>query len=163
MDDSKVELMSAEGFERLKQKLSNLESKLSDLRMHKGQEAIFAGDMWHDNPVLYRVEAEERALMREIALAREQIKNAKFIIATEQVSSVCLGCEVRIRFSDGLEESYKILGDADSNPSAGVVSYKSPLGNALLDRRIGEKAMYYAGGRLETVEVLSITILGPHD
>lgn len=161
MDEKKTELMTAEGLARLKQKLSDLETKLAGLRLHKGQEAIFAGDMWHDNPVLYRVEAEERILMREIALTTEQIRNAKLITLAEQTSAVSLGCEVRVRFSDGIEEIYKILGNADSDPSAGVVSYESPIGRALMGKRAGEKAIYRVGGHMETVEVLSITLKNP--
>ncbi len=43
-DESKTELMTADGLERLKQKLAQLEQKLADLRLHKGQEAIHAGE-----------------------------------------------------------------------------------------------------------------------
>ncbi len=158
MEEKKVELMSADGLERLKKKHSELETKLSDLRMHKGEEAIFAGDMWHDNPVLYRVEAEERMLMRDIAIAREQIKNAQLIIVDSEARHVVLGSEVQIRFSDGIEETFKVLGDADSNPGGGVVSYKSPLGKALLEKKVGQKAVYHVSGHIEMVEILNITM-----
>lgn len=163
-DESRTEWMTADGLDRLKQKLAQLEQKLADLRLHKGQEAIYAGDMWHDNPVLYGVEAEERILMREAALTRQKIRNARIIVpAVDEISRVTLGAKVRVRFSDGFEACFTVLGDADSDPSGGIVSHRSPLGQALLGRQVGDKAVYFAGGTFETVDILKITFHTPED
>jgi transcription elongation factor GreA len=156
MQNSNEELMTSEGLDRLKEQLAQLEQKLSELRLHKGTEAIYAGDMWHDNPTLYRVEAEERALMRDIALITKRIRNAKIITKNNDSSFVQLGSEVLVRFSDGFEQRFKVLGDADSNPSSGVVSHNSPLGRALMGKRTGAKVSYLVSGEFEEVTILAI-------
>jgi transcription elongation GreA/GreB family factor len=153
---SDQEYMTEEGLERLKAQLLALQTQLKNLRIYKGEEAVHAGDTWHDNPVLYQTEAQERTLMRSIAETEAKIRNAVIIAAPRQASNVALGCTVRVRFPDGSAETFRILGEADSAPRAGVISYKSPLGRALMNKAVGEKVAYQAGDSLEQVEILSI-------
>jgi transcription elongation GreA/GreB family factor len=153
---SDPEYMTAEGLARLEEQLQTLQEQLKSLRTYKGEEAIHAGDTWHDNPVLYQTEAQERTLMRSIAETEAKIRNAVIITAPPQVSHVAMGCKVEIRFSDGSVEAYRILGEADSAPRAGVISYKSPLGQALMNKAVGERVSFQAGGSMEQVEIISI-------
>jgi transcription elongation GreA/GreB family factor len=150
------EYMTAEGLERLEAQLLALQEQLKSLRAYKGEEAIHAGDTWHDNPVLYQTEAQERTLMRSIAETEVKIRNAVIIAAPQQASSVAMGCKVKVRFPDGSVETFRILGEADSAPRAGVISYKSPLGRALMNKAVGEEVAYQVGGSIEQVEILSI-------
>jgi transcription elongation factor GreA len=152
--------MTTDGLAKLKEQLADLEKQLADLRHHKGAEAIHAGDMWHDNPTFREVESQERALMRQMIDMRRRIENAHIIELPKTVSAVSVGCEVEVKFSDGAVERFKILGHADSNPSAGVLSYKSPLGAALLGKLAGASVTYVVGGQSERVKILSVSALG---
>jgi transcription elongation factor GreA len=40
---------------------------------------------------------------------------------------------------DGKEKEYQILGSEETNPTAGVISHNSPLGSALIGRRVGDE------------------------
>jgi transcription elongation GreA/GreB family factor len=155
-----AEYMTADGLVKLKEQLADLERQLAELRHHKGAEAIHAGDMWHDNPTFREVESQERALMRSMIDVKKRIESAQIIELPRAVTAVAVGCEVEVKFSDGAIERYKILGHADSNPAAGVLSYKSPLGAALLGKGVGAAATYTVGGQSERVRILSIAALG---
>ena len=148
--------MTEEGLNNLKIKLERLETKLSDLLKYKGTEAIFAGDSWHDTPTLYNVEAQERVLMHEISELKHKISNAKIIVIDSSTMKVILGSSVTVRYENRDEEIFQILGEADSDPQCGKISYKSPLGSALLDRHAGETILLKIGGKDHTIEIISI-------
>jgi transcription elongation GreA/GreB family factor len=157
---SSTEYMTTDGLGKLKEQLADLEKQLADLRHHKGTEAIHAGDMWHDNPTFREVESQERALMRQMMDVKKRIENAQIIELPKAVTAVSVGCEVEVKFSDGAVERFKILGHADSDPAAGVLSYKSPLGAALIGKPAGASVTYNVGGLSERVKILSVAALG---
>ncbi|MFH1536936.1 MAG: GreA/GreB family elongation factor, partial [Patescibacteria group bacterium] len=39
----------------------------------------------------------------------------------------------------GAEKIFEILGPTETNPEAGIISYKSPLGEALMGKSLGDK------------------------
>ena len=45
---------------------------------------------------------------------------------------------VSLRRDDGREQSFKIVGEDEADPSHGTLSYVSPLARALLNHRPGE-------------------------
>jgi transcription elongation factor GreA len=58
------------------------------------------------------------------------------------VKEVRVGRTVVIRFEDeDADEEYRIVGSAESNPAEGRISNESPLGRALIDRRVKDKVI----------------------
>lgn len=68
------------------------------------------------------------------------VKNAT-IISKEAAPPewVKLGSTVRVLNQKGDPEQFIIVGSAEANPSLGKISNESPVGKALLGRRIGEE------------------------
>ena len=66
------------------------------------------------------------------------IKNA-VIIHPEAADLVQLGSKVTVRHQDGSEEHYTIVGSIEVNPGKGKISNESPVGKALLDKRVGDE------------------------
>ena len=56
----------------------------------------------------------------------------------EITDTVVPGCRVTLKASSGKEVSYYILGAWDSDVGRGRIAYKAPLGQALLDHKVGE-------------------------
>jgi transcription elongation GreA/GreB family factor len=76
--------------------------------------------------------------------------------ADRQRGSVGLGARVTVRWDDGAEETYRIVGPAAADPRQGWISTDSPVGRGLLDRRAGERvtvATPGGPGRLVVVAV----------
>jgi transcription elongation GreA/GreB family factor len=152
------EFITAEGLALINNKIEELEQKLKDLRLYKGEEAVHAGDSWHDNPTLYRVEAEERTMMVQISDLKDKLKRAVVIDTPHDTDQVSIGCKVEVKFSDGSIETYKVLSEAEANPRTGIISYKSPLGATLLGKRVGEKVKYSVNSITEEVVIISISL-----
>ena len=67
------------------------------------------------------------------------IKNAKLIKATKQKGIVSIGSKVKIKDLEFDEEmEYTIVGSAEADPFKGKISNVSPLGKALLGKKLGE-------------------------
>ena len=49
-----------------------------------------------------------------------------------------IGSEVDLVYSDGAKETYSLLGAWDGDPDRGFLSYKTRLGAAVLNRKVGE-------------------------
>jgi len=57
---------------------------------------------------------------------------------------------VEIKFTDGKKENYTIVGSAEANPGEGKISNESPMGKALLNKKVGEEVEFDApAGKLK--------------
>ncbi|TEU04299.1 MAG: transcription elongation factor GreA [Dehalococcoidia bacterium] len=85
------------------------------------------------------------------------IKNAT-IIHHEDVNMefVEVGNEVRVQLQDGSEEHYTIVGSAEANPGEWRISNESPMGEALLGKRVGDEVEVEAPAGLLKLRILEI-------
>ncbi|HEY4673016.1 MAG TPA: GreA/GreB family elongation factor [Nitrososphaerales archaeon] len=133
------EYMTRQGYEKLKAKKAELEQKLYEAGQAAGEAAGLSCD-WHDNPGYDMAVEEMRMLAAQIAEVDTQLRRAKLIEEVQSSSlpeEVGIGCRVTVEI-DNEEEVYFIGGTADSNPDQGVISYKSPLAQAILGSKVGD-------------------------
>ena len=80
---------------------------------------------------------EQSFIEGKIAELEEIIKNSK--LAAETVKdSVIVGSKVVVHI-DGEEEEFHIVGTPEADPMLRKISHESPLGSALLGKKIGDK------------------------
>jgi transcription elongation GreA/GreB family factor len=72
--------------------------------------------------------------MRELRYWRARRASAEVVKPPEDKSKACFGMTVTLRRNDGREQSFKIVGEDEADPSRGTVSYVSPLAQAVLTR-----------------------------
>ena len=102
----------------------------------------------------------EQAFVEGRILTLERIiQNATLIDEEEAHHStrVRLGSTVSVTTSDGQEEHYTIVGSAEANPAEGRISNESPVGKALLNKKVGDeiKAKVPAGTLRFTITTIS--------
>ena len=68
---------------------------------------------------------------------------------------VGLGNFVTVK-SGGKNKTYQILGSTETDPAAGIISSSSPIGSALLGKRIGEKTMVKLKDKAIEYEIIKI-------
>jgi transcription elongation GreA/GreB family factor len=103
--------------------------------------------------VLDRFEAAHRAAadqgdreaaamaLREVRYWRARRASAEVVKPSEDKSKAAFGMTVTVRRDDGREQSFKIVGEDEADPSRGTVSYVSPLARAALAHGPGETIM----------------------
>ena len=73
------------------------------------------------------------------------------------VDVVGIGSTVALVKDSGEKKSCRILGAWDSDPENGVLSYKAPLGQALLGKRVGERIRMEIGDSVEEWKIKKIS------
>ena len=103
---------------------------------------------------------EQAQVARQIAEIREILGNA--IIISDQVTEemrgvVGLGCTVKVRDLEFDEEDvFCIVGSQEANPMQACISDESPMGAALIGKRVGDIAEYEAPCGTVRYEVLAV-------
>ena len=68
------------------------------------------------------------------------------------VDAVQLGDRVRLTRGDGRQQTFRLVGEDEADPSSGLIAYVSPLARALLGRRAGD-AVEFKGEEIEIVGI----------
>ena len=128
--------------------LKNLEEELQDLKVNKRKEiagkikeAREQGDL-SENAEYDAAKDEQRDIEARIEQLEALLKNAEVVVEDEvDLDTIGIGCKVKILDKDFDEElDFKIVGSTEADSLAGKISNESPLGKALLGKKIGETA-----------------------
>jgi transcription elongation GreA/GreB family factor len=65
---------------------------------------------------------------------------------------VQFGRTVRIEREDGREQTFRIVGEDEADPAAGMISYVSPLARAMLGKAVGE-VVTVSGAEVDILQV----------
>ncbi|MBN2558417.1 MAG: transcription elongation factor GreA [Clostridia bacterium] len=139
MPDKKT-ILTYEGLKELEKELDYLKGKKRKEIAEKIKKAISFGDI-SENSEYDEAKNEQAAIESKIAKLETSLRNAEVIddetIKTDRVS---IGCKVKIIDLDyNEEEIYQIVGSMEADPSRQRISDESPVGNALLGKKVGEK------------------------
>ncbi|MCX7049478.1 MAG: GreA/GreB family elongation factor [Candidatus Sumerlaeota bacterium] len=89
----------------------------------------------------YDAAKEEQArLMNRVHEMEDLIRHARiFEPADIQTDTGGPGSRIWIRFEDGKNERFDLLGIWDAKPEQGILSYRSPLGSQFLKHKVGDR------------------------
>lgn len=136
--DNNVILLTAEGYKELTNELEYLKSVRRKEVAEKIKVALSFGDI-SENAEYDEAKNEQALVEKRVAKLESILKYAKLIKEQKQNGIVEIGSKVKIRdieFDEIME--YNIVGSAEADPFRGKISNVSPLGTALLGKRIGE-------------------------
>jgi transcription elongation GreA/GreB family factor len=96
--------------------------------------------------------AELNVAARDLRYWTARRASAELVAAAGQTESVRFGNRVTIERSDGRRQTYRIVGEDEADPSAGTLSYVSPLARALIGKSPGD-TISAGAGEIEIVEI----------
>ncbi|MCX6008715.1 MAG: transcription elongation factor GreA [Chloroflexi bacterium] len=130
-------LITQEGLAKLQ---SELEYLLSVRRQEVASKIKRAREMGGtENNAEYEDAKNDQAFVEGRILMLESIvKNASVIESPALPGVVEMGDKVLIQNQDGKIEQFTIVGSAEANPVEGKISNESPVGKALLGKKIGD-------------------------
>jgi transcription elongation GreA/GreB family factor len=82
---------------------------------------------------------------RELRYWKQRRSSARMIAPPATPEIVRFGVTVSVRFEDGGTRQYRLVGEDEAEPAAGLVSWTAPLGSALIGKRSGDQVQL--GGR----------------
>ncbi len=89
----------------------------------------------------------------------DKIINNSTVVETQKLShkKVNFGSKVHLIDCETQEEKeFTILGTFESNPSANIISNKSPLGKVILGKSVGDEFEFFINGKCYYYEVLEV-------
>ena len=99
---------------------------------------VKSGGDWMENTEVMLFEDELAFVDRRIKDLEDMLANAKLIEDDEDPTVVNIGDTVVLQNEEGGLETFRIVGVAESDPSKGLISNESPLGQAILEQKVGE-------------------------
>jgi transcription elongation factor GreA len=128
--------LTKEGLEKLKQELDHLKKEERIKIAEELKEAISFGDL-SENAAYDEAKENQAFLEGKIAELEKLINNAKVIEESNGNQGwVKVGSYVTV--DDGKEKiEYQIVGEEEANPIKKRISFKSPLGQALMEKPKG--------------------------
>jgi transcription elongation GreA/GreB family factor len=87
-------------------------------------------------------EANDRALLaktnRDLRYWTSRRATAQVMEPPKDAKEVHFGSTVTILRGDGRRQTYRIVGEDEADPSAGTLSYVSPVAQALMGKQVGD-------------------------
>jgi transcription elongation factor GreA len=152
-------MLTPEGREKLRAELEHLRNVRRKEAVERLQAARELSDAW-DSPEYIEAKNEMSFIEGRIITIERMLAEAG-IIPTDRPAGatdfVRLGCKVTVVNEDGEEETYILVGSAEADPRLGRISNQSPVGQALLGRRVGERVQVVAPGGMRELTVRSIS------
>ena len=131
--DSKY--LTQEGLDKLKKELEYLKKEGRIQVAEELKEAISFGDL-SENAAYDEAKDNQAAIEGKILDLERLISSAIVIQDNENTGWVQIGSYVTIKQGND-EEKYHVVGEEEANPMAGMISFKSPLGSALMNKPKG--------------------------
>ena len=140
MTDKNQELVPPEGLELLQKELAYLTDVRRKEVADRIRQAREFGDI-SENSEYDEAKNEQGLLERRIGELQRRVRNVKVVDPSEaEEDAVDLGTTVTLRaVGKGQERTFQIVGANESDPTSGKLSHASPVGRAVLKRKVGEK------------------------
>ena len=146
-------VLTQEGYNKLKEQLDYLKNVRRKEASERIKQARELGDL-SENAEYDSAKEEQGIIEADIKRIEDELERAVIIEDPKSSNKETLGCTVRIR-EDGEEEEFQIVGTAEADIKQNKISNNSPLAEALLGRKKGEKVIVAAVEPYE-VEIVEI-------
>ena len=143
--------LTAEGAARLRAELEELTgSKRTELAARL-RSAIQMGDL-SENADYHKAKEDQGFL-------EGRIQELEYILGNADNGNkdvVSIGSHVTIQEEDFPEETFHLVGPTEANPAKGKISHESPIGQALMDHKVGEIVEAETPGGVIKLKILKI-------
>ncbi len=150
--------ITLEGKKEKEERLQYLKSVVRPAVLEKLKTAREYGDL-SENSEYDAARNEQGRLESEINMIEETLRTAKIVDAsTLDKSEINVGSTVKlfdIEFDEEVE--YRIVGAIESDPDRGNISNESPIGKALVGKKVGDVATIVTPGGSIQMKVLEIS------
>ncbi len=150
-------LVSRESYERRHEEYEQIVS----VKIPENSKSIAAarehGDL-KENSEYKMAKQDQSVLMAQKSQLEKDLESARITDFSEAVADqVGVGSIVSLKNTgNGQTPTYKVLGAWDSDPDNFIIAYKTPLGQALLGKRVGEEVTVKIGSSKETYQLTGL-------
>lgn len=158
MADSKKNILTYAGLKQLEDELHDLKVVRRKEVAQKIKEAREQGDL-SENAEYDAAKDEQRDIEARIEELEKILKNAEVVVEDEvDLEKISIGCKVKVydfEFEEELE--FSIVGSTEANSLQYKISNESPVGAALIGRKVGDVVSVETQAGEVEYKVLSIS------
>ncbi|MGA8014364.1 MAG: transcription elongation factor GreA [Candidatus Dormiibacterota bacterium] len=147
-------LLTKEGLDRLQAELEELTTVRRSEIAERIKYAKDFGDIT-ENAEYEDAKNEQGMLEGRILTLEAMLRNAVIIEQAQDAGVVQVGSTVDVKDEFG-NQSFTIVGPAEVDVASGRISMESPVGKALLGRRIGERITVQSPGGARQLQVVAV-------
>jgi transcription elongation factor GreA len=131
--------LTPEAYEKLKKELEYLKTEGRRKVAERLKHTASFGDL-SENFAYQQAREDLQMLERRIAELEAILNDAVIITERKNKKVVDIGSLVTLLF-DGEEKKFQIVEPEEANPTEGKISFKSPLGQAIFGKKVGEEVI----------------------
>lgn len=154
MSNNQPAYLTASGLEKLKKELVELKTKLREIadRIDRAKDL---GDL-SENAEYHEAKEDYSFTAGRILEIEDSLSRAAVISDKKQMEKVDIGSTIKIKNDAGKEIEYSIVGSNEADPARGRISNESPLAQAFLGRKKGERVDVTSPAGITSYTILEI-------
>lgn len=146
MDPNNKILLTKDGLNELKKEYDELVKVKRPAAVARLSVARELGDLSENSE--YAAAKQDLSFIDGRIVELEEILHGAQVITSHKKGQVDVGCKVTLHI-DGKREIFTVVGEWEADPIERKISHESPLGKALLGKKVGDKVEVEApAGRL---------------
>ena len=153
---AKKVLLTEEGYKKLEERLNQLKSVKRIEVAERLKAAIALGDL-SENSEYDDAKNEQAFLEGEISDLEAKLRNSEIIKGDANAEVVQMGATVVLKdleFDE--EETYTLVGTTEADPTENKISDESPVGSAIMGRKVGTVVDVHAPAGIIKYEIMEI-------
>lgn len=155
MNEIEKIMLTAEGYLELETELNELKTVTRPQIIKELKEARAQGDLSENSD--YDAARDAQAKL-ESRIKELEYKLGHCTIAEQKAKDIIgVGSTITLVYDDGEEETYKIVGSLEADPFTNKVSNESPIGKAVLGRKIGDTIKVESPNGAYKVQIKSLS------
>jgi transcription elongation factor GreA len=153
---SDVNYLTAEGLQRIQDELAHLKDTSRPQLAMRLRAAVQMGDL-SENADYISAKEEQGFLEGRIQELERILKNVVVIDETRTGREVVdIGAHVTVQESNYPPDEYLVVGPKEADPYKGRISHESPIGRALLGRKVGDEIVAETPGGHVHLKIIEI-------
>lgn len=136
MDQTQKVVLTRDGLNQLKKEYDDLVNIKRPEAVTRLSAARGQGDLSENSE--YAAARQDLAFIDGRIAELESVINEAKVIASHPKSKIDVGCRVTLHVN-GKKDTFTIVGEWEADPTQKKISHSSPLGKALIGKKVGEK------------------------
>ena len=147
-------LLTKSGYQELSAQLDQLKTKQDQLITDI--EGVSDSDEQGENALSVQLKEQLELVVNKIEEIEEALLNSDIIAKPGKSSSVEVGSKVKVRMSGAREKEFHIVSQLEADPVQSKISDQSPLGLALLGKKVNQEVEVSAPAGVLRYKIVAI-------
>lgn len=148
--------ISRKGFHKLQEELAELKARRPKIALAI-KEAMEKGDL-KENAEYHAAKEDLAHVQRRVAELEGKIGSARLLEEQGDIPAdkAYIGATVTVKDDTGMESNFTLVDAAEANPTEGLISVTSPIGQSLLGQAVGATVVVPVGKNGYKLQILKI-------